>query len=557
MKRISKLLVAAIMLLPVSAVAQYNPLLPLPTLGVTLNDSLGMPLPDTVFTNSGTLVVTAEPRIPAKFFNGTYQVEQIPYSPYDTSFWLNGLGQQVAITSDDRFTPSINIPFPFYFFGQQKTSFRLGDNGILSFSESFQLDSPGIGSDFCPYNVHNPIPWTEAAGTTPGDGAFHRMHDAIYGVYEDLYFGPNGAYLSGNQGVWYGIMGEFPNRVIVCTFKGVPVYYNTNVRQIYQMVCYEGSNIIEVHVKHRGCCPSTSDAVIGIQNATGLPQQPGAVGTSTMEVVPNSPAAFWPTGCNLLTTVIDTMSFRFTPMGNTSLVYHWLRITDAGVDTLTDDSSNPNDYYIPMDASSSHPTLTRLVVPASQPATYVLNVSYQDCGGVVYSINDTLVVADQPYVVEALSSDETMGVALGSGLYQEGSTATLMALAARDHAFRGWSDGSDDNPYSLTVTSDTSLMAIFSPMCADTVYVHDTVYVGIDEVKVLDALIYVSDGQIVVEAGDSQLLLPEVTVYDAAGRMLSSAAAGKAQSFRYRVPASGTYLVKVGSASARRLVIVR
>lgn len=549
------MLVAVIMLLPVSVVAQYNPLLPLPTLGVTLNDTLGMPLPDTLFTNSGTLVVTAEPLIPARFFNGTYQVEQIPYSPYDTSFWLNGQGQQVSITSDDRFTPSIVIPFPFYFFGQQKTSFRLGDNGVLSFSESFHLDSPSF-SDFCPYNVHNPIPWTEAAGTTPGSGAFHRMHDAIYGVYEDLYFGTNGAYLSGNQGVRYGIMGEYPNRAIVCTFNGIPIYNNPGVRQTYQMVCYEGSNIIEVHIKHRGCCPNTSDAVIGIQNATGLPQQPGDVGTTTMYVQSGSPAAFWPTGYNIFTASIDTMSFRFTPMGNTQRLYYWFRITDTGIDTLTTNPADPNGYYLPMATDTSHPTLTKLVVPASQPATYVLNVRFFDCNGNVYSLTDTLVVADQPYVVEALSSDDTMGVALGSGLYQEGATATLMALAARDYAFRGWSNGIGDNPYSLTVTSDTSLTAIFSPMC-DTVYVHDTVYVGIDEVKVQDVMIYVNDGQIVVEAGASQLMLPEVTVYDASGRMLSSAGADKAQTFRYPVPASGAYLVKVGNAAARRVVVVR
>ena len=555
MIRIGKMLVALTMMLPTSVLAQYNPLLPLPTLGVTLNDTLGMPLPDTVFTNSGTLVITAEPCIPVKFFNGTYQVEQIPYNPYDTSFWLNGLGQQVPLTSEDRFTPSINIPFPFFFFGQQKTSFRLGDNGILSFSESFNLDSPSYG-DYCPYNVRNPIPWTEAAGTTPGNGAFHRMHDAIYGVYEDLFFGMNGSYLSGNQGIHYGIMGEYPNRAIVCTFNGIPVYNNSNVRQTYQMVCYEGSNIIEVHVKHRGCCPSTSDAIIGIQNATGLPQEPGPTGTSTMYVPSGSPAAFWPTGYNIFTSSIDSMSFRFTPKGNTQSQYHWYRISDSGIDTLTTNPYDPNGYYLPMATDTAHPTLTRLVVPANQPATYVLNVNFFDGNGNMFTVSDTLVVTGHSYEVEALSSDDTMGVALGSGLYLEGSTATLMALAARDYAFRGWSNGSGDNPYSLTVSSDTSLTAIFSPMC-DTVYVHDTVYVGIDEVNVLDAKIYVNDGQIVVETGTSQLLLPEVTVYDAAGRRLTSTDANKAQVFRYRVPSSGTYLVKIGNAAARRVVIVR
>lgn len=94
----------------------------------------------------------------------------------------------------------------------------------------------------------------------------------------------------------------------------------------------------------------------------------------------------------------------------------------------------------------------------------------------------------------------------------------------------------------------------------DTIWLHDTIYVtteGIDGIQTVDVRIYQRNGQIVVERGDGYGELPEVLVYDVAGRPLSAHADGRKPSVHFDVPATGVYLVKVGNASVRRVVVIR
>ena len=57
-------------------------------------------------------------------------------------------------------------------------------------------------------------------------------------------------------------------------------------------------------------------------------------------------------------------------------------------------------------------------------------------------------------------NDETMG----SATYTlDGNTAVLTATPNEGYVFTGWNDGNTENPRTVTVTSDTAFMAIFSP----------------------------------------------------------------------------------------------
>lgn len=90
----------------------------------------------------------------------------------------------------------------------------------------------------------------------------------------------------------------------------------------------------------------------------------------------------------------------------------------------------------------------------------------------------------------------------------------------------------------------------------DTVYIHDTVYVGIDGVDILNAKVYSSQGQIVVESSCGST----VTLYDASGRMLASRrndGASDVTSLLFDVPVSGTYLIKIGNHPARKVVVIK
>ena len=57
-------------------------------------------------------------------------------------------------------------------------------------------------------------------------------------------------------------------------------------------------------------------------------------------------------------------------------------------------------------------------------------------------------------------NDETMGSA---SYTLDGNTAVLTATANEGYSFLTWSDGNTENPRTVTITSDTAFMAIFSP----------------------------------------------------------------------------------------------
>lgn len=90
----------------------------------------------------------------------------------------------------------------------------------------------------------------------------------------------------------------------------------------------------------------------------------------------------------------------------------------------------------------------------------------------------------------------------------------------------------------------------------DTVYIHDTVYIqegeGIGNIALLNAKIYQRNGQIVVEGAEGY----PVYLYDVVGRLLATRRE-TAQEVLLDVPASGAYLVKIGDAPARRVVVRR
>lgn len=393
---------------------------------------------DTVINcfNNGSLVLTAEPYIPTQYFKGQYKVEMIPYNPPDPTFYMNYPGydtpykKKMDISMDDYFAPSpVNIEFPFYFFGIRKTKFRLGDNGVVTFCDSHNLyDASGNKCDWsCPVA----LPWASATGDIPFGFGVNCMRDAIYGVYQDTHLLTST--ISGNQGIYYGVISSPDDehcRVIIASWNDVPLYNSqTDNRQTYQIACYEGSNIIEVHIKHRSCTAGTcaGKGLVGIQNATGVPQVKGAVGDPNMYVVNGSPAFFTPTGWNSLqcgttitdhmtvttpdgrdTTInvtvnansMDSIAYRFTPLGEASRTLQWYRIFDDGRDSImiTTNAGDPNYYYTPMHDISSqpdydpiHPTRTHLIIKnINEPSRFVCCLRFFNAEGVPYIKYDTI-----------------------------------------------------------------------------------------------------------------------------------------------------------------------
>ncbi len=110
----------------------------------------------------------------------------------------------------------------------------------------------------------------------------------------------------------------------------------------------------------------------------------------------------------------------------------------------------------------------------------------------------------------------------------------------------------------VTVT-DTVLLTEYDTIYItlyDTVYIHDTVYVpqeGVEEITTTTAKIYQRNGMIVVEGAEGH----DVGVFDVVGRMISVKRREENGKIVFDVRTSGVYLVKVGDAPARRVVVIR
>ena len=65
------------------------------------------------------------------------------------------------------------------------------------------------------------------------------------------------------------------------------------------------------------------------------------------------------------------------------------------------------------------------------------------------------------HTITAQASDAAMGSVTGGGIYPEGNTHLLTAIANEGYRFVRWSDGVTDNPRTITVTADATYTAVF------------------------------------------------------------------------------------------------
>ena len=167
----------------------------------------------------------------------------------------------------------------------------------------------------------------------------------------------------------------------------------------------------------------------------------------------------------------------------------------------------------------------------------------------------------------------------GSANYM--SYINIHAAPHDGNRFVMWSDSNQFASRSLLMEGDTMLTAIFAPIASlrdtiydtvyvhdttvvyqtdtlwlhDTVTIHDTIYItqeGTDGVDALDAKIYSNGGQIVVDGAKKN----SVTLFDISGRIIATRQE-QDEPMRFDVPATGTYLVKIGRHAARKIVVVR
>lgn len=68
--------------------------------------------------------------------------------------------------------------------------------------------------------------------------------------------------------------------------------------------------------------------------------------------------------------------------------------------------------------------------------------------------------------------------------------AVLNASANEGYQFNHWSDGNTDNPRTLTLTTDSSIVGYFTLQTNDTVYYYDTTYISVHDTTLVHDTIY-------------------------------------------------------------------
>lgn len=157
-------------------------------------------------------------------------------------------------------------------------------------------------------------------------------------------------------------------------------------------------------------------------------------------------------------------------------------IVERGASTVTLTSEGQGSANI-----IQHPTCTNdtAIVSATADTNYHFvywsDGSTQNPYTVALNGNTTLTAffAIDSMTVTATPADSLRGTVMGSGVVPLGGTTTLTAIPTGDNIFLCWSNGVHDNPYTLTVTTDTTLQAIFT--FPDTIVVYDTVYVPVHD----------------------------------------------------------------------------
>ncbi|NDJ00028.1 hypothetical protein GWA97_13135, partial [Flavobacterium sp. LaA7.5] len=215
----------------------------------------------------------------------SYNVESIPYDP---PYPFLG-GTELNVTTDDIWSPVVDLPFEFCFFGETFDEAKVGSNGVVMFGDNM------TDAGNCPWSYTQTVPNT----------AF-PIKNAIYGVYQDI----NPAVAGSNVSINYQVLGNYPCRALVVNYYDVPQFScGLDVgTQTTQIVIYEVSNIIDVYVESRTPCTGWNGGrgVIGIQNAAGT-------------------EGFTPPGRNTGSWTATEEAWRFTPDGdNLSVVFEWL-----------------------------------------------------------------------------------------------------------------------------------------------------------------------------------------------------------------------------------------
>ena len=335
-----------------------------------------------------------------------YTVESVNYNPpytYDT-------GTQILTNIDDKWSPVINLPFNFCFYGNTFNKIIISSNGLIS----FDIQS-ATGYSLWQYTMTCP--------------SISLQSNSIFGVFRDIDPSIGGA-------IYYNVVGAYPCRKYVVSWYQVPLYNHhgvicNNLFATQQIVLYETSNIIEVYIENSPACVdwNSGNGLVGIQN--GL----GAMGIAA----PGRNTSAWSA---------QNEAWRFTPQGGSNPQLLWF---SGGTQIGTGDSVQ--------------------VCPASN-TTYTVQANYTGCNGQSVTVEDhVLVLITPPCIIADFSANR--GCFGLETQFTDNSSSFNDTITGWTWDFGDGSPLShEQNPlhiYSNTGVYNVSLIVECSPTCIDTI----------------------------------------------------------------------------------------
>ena len=187
----------------------------------------------------------------------TYQVDSIPFTPYPYA------GSVLFTGTDDVWSDTISLPFPFCFFGNTYRKMVVGSNELITFNTA-QANAYNAWNFYSPQTPSYPdlLSGTCTVGSTCGDAA-----NSIMCPYQDIDPSLGGTVL-------WQIYGIAPCRRLVVSWDSVPMFNTSNCPGQFgtsQCVLYEGTGVIEIYIKEKDSCSAWNqgEAAEGIEDATG------------------------------------------------------------------------------------------------------------------------------------------------------------------------------------------------------------------------------------------------------------------------------------------------
>ena len=211
-----------------------------------------------------------------------------------------------GVTSDDIYSPAIPIGFTFNYYGTNYTSCELGANGEVDFNASdagaydaWQITGPLLGETTKYNNICGP--WCDI----------------------DIFY--TGTAIGTET---YSTDGVAPYRKFAVSWCGCSMYSCGAQRTTTQIILYETTNIIEVHISKKQICAGWNGgyAIVGVQNATGTAATtaPGRDFPSTWAIPPTEGWRFTPAAGGASYTVA---SIPYAPIPLASSSVYWYNAT--------------------------------------------------------------------------------------------------------------------------------------------------------------------------------------------------------------------------------------